>query len=126
MAAVIVQVADSDYGSDIPIPALSDYGSDIDLDDVEEDATLGTLLVRLAASASVQVTYPRTEKIAQTDHVVSGSGLQATHQEDRAVQSYPLVARSPRLEIEYDAPSRRAFSGTFRSPCGIKHCALPI
>ena len=126
MTGVMVPVADSDYGSDIPVSALSDYGSDIDLDDVEEDAIWGPHLIRLATSAPVQVTYRGTEIVAQVNHVAARTGLQDTPGKEHVGQSNLLVARSPRLEFEYDARSRGAFSGMSHASRGIKPCNLPI
>ena len=101
--ASAVTIANSEFGSDFSLTALSDYGSDIDLDDLQEDTALGNILVKLAASAPNHIAYPTIEGGTQNVALV--------HWEERAIQSSPAVACGLSMELEYDAPSRQAFSG---------------
>ncbi|KAL5371044.1 hypothetical protein DPSP01_014530 [Paraphaeosphaeria sporulosa] len=117
VAAAIAQAANSDYGSDVSLAALSDYGSDIDLSDIQEDTALGSLLVKLTASALDEIEYPTIEGDAQDVVVATHTRHQSlVHREERAVQSSPVVASGLSMEFEYDAPSRRTFSVPRVSP----------
>lgn len=114
IASAMMHVPPSEYGSDFSLATLSDYGSDIDLDDIEEDAHLSDLLVKIVAPASKDIVYPSIQDSVQHAHVLPHPRRQPVVQfEERAIQSSPLVATRASLEIEYDAPSRRAFSGTY-------------
>lgn len=94
---------DSDYGSDIDlVPAASEYGSDIDLDDIDEEALL------VSATAARTVVYPSVEIQA----VLEGRDEDAPRLPAlRCAYSSPPHRKKSPVEFEYDAPSRRAFSG---------------
>ncbi|KAF2445703.1 hypothetical protein P171DRAFT_431097 [Karstenula rhodostoma CBS 690.94] len=117
VVATIAQVANSEYGSEISLTALSDYGSDIDWDDTQEDTALGSLLVKLAPSAPTEIVYPTIEGDAQNVGVATHPRRQPLVQwEERAIQSSPVVASGLSIEFEYDDLSRRAFSVPRESP----------
>jgi len=89
----------SDYGSEFDAYALlaaSDYGSDIDVDAIDD-----TLVAVAAADAE-----PAREN-QHDDARVPTPERPAL----RWVQSLPVQPRRVSVELEYDASSRRAFSG---------------
>jgi hypothetical protein len=117
VVAAIAHAVNSDYGSDVSLAALSDYGSDIDLDDIHEDTALGNLLAQLTASVPRESAYPSLEDDVQNVGLSTSPRRQPPmHWEERAIQSSPVVASGLSMEFEYDAPSRRAFSGTNHLP----------
>lgn len=108
---------DSEYGSGVSLTALSDYGSDIEWDDVQENTALGDLLVKLAATAPNEIAYPSIESDVhnvEPDLQPKYRPL-AVHWDERDIQSSPVVARALSMEHEYEAASRRAFSGMTRN-----------
>lgn len=126
-AAVIAYAANSEYGSDVSLAALSDYGSDIDLDDLQEDTALGNILAHLAASAPNHIASPAIEGYAHNDAVATHArGQPLVHREERAIQSSPVVAYGVSMELEYDAPSRQAFSGTSQFSMSTSRCKCQL
>lgn len=118
--AVTLEDACTDYGSDVDVrslPTLSDYGSELDPDDVDEDSLLGDLLVRIAATAPKDVVRPSIDCADPLESRDEGFVVPSTERPalQRGLQSSPARRKGESVEIEYDLPSRRAFSGMRQS-----------
>lgn len=138
MAAPSVPVthASSYYGSEVEIdadfvPSMSDYGSEFDATEIDEDALLASTLASLTQNIPetaekvsilpsiefeegefededhddlVVVHKPSLLRVAKRDR-----GSAATIKGPRDIHSSPVRET---LEVEYDDPSRQAWSGT--------------
>lgn len=113
--STIVQEVHSDYGSDVDIgslQALSDYGSEIDPNEINDDTLFEDLLAKIAANAPKTVIYPSIEDQQALEGDNEGLAIATPDRPTlRWARSSPLHAKSASMEVEYDVPSRRAFSG---------------
>jgi exonuclease V len=123
----------SHYGSDIDVDSVSDYGSEFDATEIDEDALLADVLDSIAKKTpqnnekqsilpSIEFEEgeaedgdhdspgqhrPATLRVARSD-IRSTGVVQASHD----VQRSPARRRGPTtVEVEYDEPSRRTWSG---------------
>jgi exonuclease V len=134
MATISQEVthSSSHYGSDIDVDSVSDYGSEFDATEIDEDALLADVLDSIAKKTpqnnekqnilpSIEFEEgeaedgdydspghrPATLRVARSD-IRSTGVVQASHD----IQRSPARRRgSTTLEVEYDEPSRRTWSG---------------
>lgn len=131
----------SHYGSDVDVDSvasLSDYGSEFDAAEIDEDALLADVLDSIAnktpRTSERQTTLPSIKfeegEAEDRDHDIPGRHRPAvlrvarsntrntgTGQTPHVIQSSPVRRRgSTTLEVEYDEPSRRNWSGESKQP----------
>jgi exonuclease V len=115
--------AHSDYGSDIQVrtPTASEYGSEFD---AEEETLIGDLLTQISTTAPTEKTViyrsgAQDDASPPTVLLHSSPPSAVVHlATDATVELSPRRAqRSPSVEVEYDSPSREAWSGTVPSSC---------
>jgi hypothetical protein len=105
--------------------AVSDYGSDIGLEDFDEDTILADALCTIQAARPPaaergtvlpSIEFEEGEREDEEQHVDGRPTLLRVAKDGHGIQSSPLRET---LEVEYDARSRRAWSGT--SPATAQH-----
>lgn len=108
--------AGSDYGSDVDlihIAASSDYGSDIDLDAIEEGPVTGHVPSQPATSTAKIIIYPSVELQGVLEGRHEAPPLAPSQPALRCAYSSPPQRKKSPVEVEYEASSRRAFSGMY-------------
>ena len=112
LPALTIVSPPSEYGSDIDTltaPA-SDYGSEFD---IEEETLIGDLLTQISATAPIEKTVIYRGQDAEAPEVLLHSSPPSALVRlatDASVELSPRRARSAPVEVEYDHPSREAWS----------------
>lgn len=115
MPALTSLDAKDDYGSDIDVhtPAASEYGSEFD---AEEETLIGALLTRISTTAPIvkDVVCRSIEDDLLPAVLICDASASA---DVRLQKHFPVDTRSARVErsasveVEYDGPSKKPWSG---------------